>query len=164
MKPRAHQARLHCLYANLFGIPHFSSHTGGPTTFNGCASVLKTKPFVLPLPATWKTLSWYHKISPVFLPSSLGRKKTHRRVYQIRILQYLGEQEALLHVEERSPFRGVDVRDGRETLTGSRRCVYGEKGVPCPVLVHCVALVCMSARRSRAQYSDEDVSDLPVIL
>ena len=37
---------------------------------------------------------------------------THGRVDQIRVLQDLGEQEALLHVEEGSPLRGVDVRDG----------------------------------------------------
>ena len=49
-----------------FRISHTFFYTGGPTTFNGCASVLKTKPFVLPLPATWKTLSYYAQSARVF--------------------------------------------------------------------------------------------------
>ena len=74
-------------------------------------------------------------------------EKTHRHVYQIRILQDLGKQETLLHVEERPTLRGVDVRNGREALTDSRRCVDGDKGVPGPVLVHRVALVFVKCQR-----------------
>ena len=40
------------------------------------------------------------KSAYVFLRLFFGTKRTHRRVYQIRVLQYLGEQETLLHVEE----------------------------------------------------------------
>lgn len=88
------------------------------------------------------------------ISASFFTGRTHRRVYQIGVLQHLGEQETLLHVEERSPVRGIDVRDGRETLTGPCRCIDGYEGIPCPVLVHRVTLFGILACRSRAKNSD----------
>ena len=63
---------------------------------------------------------------------------------QIRVLHHLRKQETFLHIFKRAAIRSINVRDGREPLTDSGRCVYGEEGIPCPILVHRVAFSAIS--------------------
>lgn len=73
---------------------------------------------------------------------------TYWRMYQIRVLDHLREQETLLHIFERSSIRSVDIRDRREPFTNPGRCIDRYKGVPCPILVYRVTFIAVSVALS----------------
>lgn len=95
----------------------------------------------------------------------VGLGHTHRRMYQIRVLQDLGEQETFLHIFKRSSVRNIDIRYLREPLTDPGRRVDGYKGFPRPILVHRVALSPVSrAAFPPTTTTTSAMEALPVIL